>query len=369
MMRSLEKRLMGARFAGARHAQLPRAALLALLALVGCSSSSRTGASEPSDGGGDTGTTTGAGDTGTSTADTGISAIDTGTSTDDTGTTEDDSGAASDTGTADDTGSMGIGDAGTDAPEGGSTTGAKCVAGDGGYAGDGACAALGCAGKSYKLCEDFEEPAGTVGAIPTGWTQLKLGYGSGSAKNAVLASDEFHSGARSMKSDSATNDQWRIQKDIASLGATATKHWGRVYYSVQANSPKPASGVIHTTFTALEGPSGENRIVDTVENSGGMHQWIYNLPSDGCSVGSAYDWKFEPEWHCAEWYVDVATFSFQFYTDAVEVPSISFTDKTCDMMSQYTTIALGTTTYQTLPAPMVVWFDDLAIDDNRIGCK
>jgi hypothetical protein len=39
------------------------------------------------------------------------------------------------------------------------------------------------------------------------------------------------------------------------------------------------------------------------------------------------------------------------------------------MMSQYTAIALGTTTYQSLPGALVVWFDDLAIDDNRIGCQ
>jgi hypothetical protein len=264
----------------------------------------------------------------------------------------------------DDGGSTAYSDAGS--TEGGGCPGAD---GEGGYAGDGACAALGCAGKTYKLCEDFEDETGTVGAIPTGWSELQ-GYGPGSSTQAVLATDQFHSGRRSLKSDSATNDQRRVQRDIASLGATATKHWGRIFYLVQDNTPRPSGGgVIHTTFTALEGPSGENRIVDTVENSGGLHQWLYNLPSDQCSEGSAYDWTFEMTWHCAEWYIDVSTNSYRFYSDAVEVPSIGFTGKTCTMMSQYTAIGLGTTTYQNLPGPLVVWFDDLAIDDNRIGCQ
>jgi hypothetical protein len=38
-------------------------------------------------------------------------------------------------------------------------------------------------------------------------------------------------------------------------------------------------------------------------------------------------------------------------------------------MSTYTSIAVGTIFYQAPPAPVVVWFDDLAIDDNQIGCQ
>ena len=163
--------------------------------------------------------------------------------------------------------------------------------------------------------------------------------------------------------------QGRAQRSLSTLGATATKHWGRIFYKVQSPAPKPANGVIHVTFTALEGPSGENRIVDTVENGQGAHQWLYNLPDDSCCAGSAYDWTFDSAWHCAEWYVDVAAQSYRFFSDSKEVTQLAFTGKANSKMSAYTTIAVGTTFYQTPPSPFVAWFDDLAIDDNQIGCQ
>ncbi|MES1210392.1 MAG: hypothetical protein ABUS79_31015, partial [Pseudomonadota bacterium] len=47
------------------------------------------------------------------------------------------------------------------------------AAGSPGTGGSGGASASGCAGKAYKLCEDFE--SSTAGSIPTGWTTFK-GY-------------------------------------------------------------------------------------------------------------------------------------------------------------------------------------------------
>ena len=52
-----------------------------------------------------------------------------------------------------------------------------------------------------------------------------------------------------------------------------------------------------------------------------------------------------------------------------EVPQIAFTGRAGARMSNYSDIALGTIFFQQPPTPVVVWFDDLAIDDNRIGCQ
>jgi hypothetical protein len=223
----------------------------------------------------------------------------------------------------------------------------------------------GCTGKAYKLCEDFE--SGSSGALPTGWTKFK-GYGAGSAQDAVLATDQFHSGKMALKSNSMATGQGRIQKSLSALGATAAKHWGRVFYKVQSPATKPNSGVLHVTFLGLSG-SGENRVVDIVEDSKGKHQWLYNNPDDKGSLGSSYDWTFDAEWHCAEWRVDVAAKSYQFFSDSQEVKSIGFTGKNDAEMSNYTTVIVGSTFYQSPPAPFVMWFDDLAIDDNQIGCQ
>jgi hypothetical protein len=266
-------------------------------------------------------------------------------------------------------GSVGTsGSAGTTGTAGTSgTAGTTGNAGTGGRAGaGGGTAASGCAGKTYKFCEDFE--TGNAGSIPTGWTALN-GFGSDSMKGVGLATDQWHSGSKALKSQSMVPGEERIQKSLAALGATATKHWGRIFYLVQSPAPRPASGaVIHVTFAALEGTT-ENRIVDTVEASNGTHQFLYNVPDDSCCNGSAYSWSFDAKWHCAEWYVDVASQSYRFFTDNTEVTSLAFTGNANAKMSNYTSLAVGAQFFQAPPTPFVVWFDDLAIDDNQIGCQ
>ena len=240
---------------------------------------------------------------------------------------------------------------------------AGAVGGAGGVA-----AGTGCAGKTYKLCEDFE--TGTVGHLPTGWTQYN-GFGPASPQNAALATDGFHSGKMSLKTDDlGLKGAARAMKSLAGLGATATKHWGRIFYKAQVPDPKPTSGVIHTTWVTLLSAEGTNHVVDTVEATSGMHQWLYNR-TDSCATGSPYDWKYDSAWHCAEWYVDGPASTYRFFSDSTEVPSIGFTGKTCTQVANgYTAVIVGSTTYQTpLPGPRIIWFDDLAIDDNRIGCN
>ncbi len=235
------------------------------------------------------------------------------------------------------------------------------VAGAGGTAGTGG-ATSACA---HKLCEDFE--TGASGAIPSGWTALN-GYGADSMRGVGLATDQFRSGTMALKSSSMVPGQQRVQRSLSALGATATKHWGRIFYKVISPSPRPASGaVIHVTLAALMGTT-ENRIVDTVEQSNGTHQWLFNIPDDSCCTGSAYSWSFDNAWHCAEWYVDVSAQSYRFFTDSTEVTQIGFTGKAGAKMSSYTSLAVGVIFYQAPPSPFTIWFDDLAIDDSQIGC-
>src|SRR4029079_413332 len=247
---------------------------------------------------------------------------------------------------------------------GGGTGGGAVASGSGGTSGGGG-ATSSCAGKTYKLCDDFE--SGTVGGFPTGWTGLN-GYGADSMRGVGLANDQAHSGAMALKSSSMLAGEQRVQHSLSALGATATKHWGRILYKVISPSPRLASGVIHVTLVALQGTT-ENRVVDTVEQSNGTHQWLYNVPDDTCCPGSNYNWSFDANWHCAEWYVDVSTQSYRFFTDGTEVTMIRFTARTAAKMSSYTSVGVGVIFYQAPPSPFTVWFDDLAIDDNQIGCQ
>jgi hypothetical protein len=338
-----------------------RGACLALaFAVAGCGGS---GGSKPSDAGGASGGGTG---TGGATAGTGGSTAGAGGAT---GSGQAGAGGQTASGGSGGAGGSSVAGAGGTHSGGAGGGGASGGAGAGGSppdagGGDAGPAASGCAGKPYKLCEDFE--SGTVGMIPTGWTALQ-GYAP-MRGGTVLANDAAHSGSMSLKSDGMSTGLDRVQRALASIGATATKHWGRLFYKVGTPLPKPTSGVIHITMGALEGTT-ENRVVDTVVATNGTHQWLFNIPDDSCCAGSPYNWTFEDTWHCAEWNIDVSTSSFRFFSDGQEVTALTFTGKTGARMSQYKSIGLGTIYYQMPPARIVMWFDDLAIDDNRIGCN
>jgi hypothetical protein len=223
----------------------------------------------------------------------------------------------------------------------------------------------------YKLCEDFE--SSTVGSIPTGWTSFKGYNGNIGAMDQAVAMDAAHGGTKSLKSIAASQGTARVQKALSSLGTTANKHWGRIFYKVQNPSAVDNSHVLHTTFVSLMGGSTEDRIVDTVETQAAhTHQWLFNTPDDACCTSSTYDWTFDDAWHCAEWYVDLTTKSYRFFSDSKEVTQIAFSNRSdAEMPSSYAQIILGATYYQqdTLSGPFTMWIDDLAINDTQVGCQ
>lgn len=223
----------------------------------------------------------------------------------------------------------------------------------------------GCAGSSYLLCEDFE--SATSGALPSGWT-VRNGWSAGTV---AVATSQAHSGSKALASAVAVNGQPRATRSLASLGAAAGKHWGRVFYKVHAPYPLPSGGnVIHNTLVGLLGQT-EVRVVDTVVASNGAHQFLYNLPDDSCCTGSSYDYSYAGDWHCAEWFVDASTQSFKFFYNGTEVTSVGFNNRSDGKakMETFDGIVLGWINYQSPASPYYTsWFDDLAIDDTRIGC-
>ncbi len=323
-------------------------ALAALLALAGACSSAHPGA-------GGTG-----GSTGTGGATTGTGGAATG------GTS-----AGGSPGTGGGTGGQVVATGGVAGTAGRGTGGGGGAGGAAaGTGGSGGAVASGCAGKAYKLCEDFE--SSTTGSIPTGWTSFKGYNGVIGPTDQAVATDAAHSGSKALKSIAASKGTARVQKALSSLGATANKHWGRIFYKVQSPSAVDPGHVLHTTFVSLMGGAAENRVVDTVETQNAhTHQWLFNAPDDNCCTSSSYDWTFDDAWHCAEWYVDLTTKSYRFFSDSKEVTQIAFSNRSAsEIPSSYSDIVVGATYYQmeTLSGPFTMWIDDLAIDDNQIGC-
>lgn len=252
---------------------------------------------------------------------------------------------------------------------GGSGTGGSSSAGGGNgnaAAGSGGALATGCS-PDYLLCEDFE--AAAVGAVPQGWSA----HGK-----AAVAEDQASHGKRSLKISPADNGERRIYHSTAMLGAA---HWGRVSYRVQLPTPE---AFVHSTLVTFfgKGPTvgdAEFRVVDTVKDAktggfaGGKHQFLYNVQPQGTEfgTGSNYDYTFEDKWHCAEWHVDAATQTYEFFYDGKQV--ISFSKgagkfEGSELPTTFAEVRLGWNNYQAAPPGFTAWLDDFAVDDQRVGC-
>jgi hypothetical protein len=93
--------------------------------------------------------------------------------------------------------------------------------------------------------------------------------------------------------------------------------------------------------------------------------------------GSSYDWRFDGEWHCAEWHVDATQQSYHFFFDSEEVTEIAIdngpgnvgtgSDRT-ELPDAFAEIRVGWNNYQSAPPGFVAWMDDLAIASERVGC-
>lgn len=227
-----------------------------------------------------------------------------------------------------------------------------------------------CAGHSYLLCESFEDTE--PGDIPAGWERRG---------DEVYVSDEsVHLGNKALKLDRKISWERRIARNADVLGPT---HWGRIYYRVELPVP---DAFVHSTMVSatgvgpLNGPS-EYRFIDTVKQAvdtpdvGSRHNWIYNVQPE--NVGewgreTSYDWQFDGEWHCLEYFVDSVNQAFQLFYDGTE--ALSFSDgpgnyDRTDLPSTFDELRIGWTNYQDAPPGFVAYIDDIAFDSDRIGCN
>ena len=228
---------------------------------------------------------------------------------------------------------------------------------------------MGCAAGGYLICEDFESTA--LGATPDGWT--KHGDASG------VADDAAKHGTHSLKLGAIPVWERRIYHDASVVGAA---HWGRIFYKVQLPVP---DAFVHSTLVAFSGTgptigAAEYRVVDTVKqavdtpNVGSKNQFLYNVQpqtGDEFGTGTSYDWSFDDQWHCAEWHLDSANQSFQFYLDGTQ--EITFEKGAgnyagAEIPASFDQIRIGWINYQTSPPGFTAWLDDLAVATQRVGC-
>lgn len=231
-----------------------------------------------------------------------------------------------------------------------------------------------CADGTFILCESFESTA--VGAVPSGWTR------DGSAQLVQVASDQAARGQHALKIGAAASGPRRLTRSAADFGAA---HWGRLFYRVQTPPAVPSNGaVIHSTIASLQGNgpnigSAEYRVVDTVEDSKGMHQYLYNVQPSGSEFGkgSSYNYRYDGNWHCAEWQVDASTQSYHFFVDGAEVTQVAISNgagnygsgsNRSELPMTFSQFKVGWYNYQSASPGFVAWIDEVAIAKARVGC-
>jgi hypothetical protein len=213
-------------------------------------------------------------------------------------------------------------------------------------------------------CEGFENAV--AGSLPAGWSVL---WQRKDAIDPMVVTNEAHTGKAALKSGGAPSNQPHAVHDISGLGALRGKHWGRVYFKAKPPITLPAEGeVVHNTIVALRGDV-ESRVVDTVIDATGAHQFLYNIPDDSVGIGTAYDYHaYDGAWHCAEWYVDQSTQTYRFFYEGKEASFVQGKQQT-PKLEVFRGIILGFVHCQTPRKPYEGYIDDLALDEARIGCE
>lgn len=222
-----------------------------------------------------------------------------------------------------------------------------------------------CAG--YLLCETFEDVAD--GEIPDGWQSRGSEVG--------VSSEQAFGGQRSLRIGATPAGQRRIVRDANVLGSA---HWGRIYYKVELPVPDDFA---HSTLVAFSGTApvagpSEFRVIDTIKigqdtpDVGGKHNWVYNVqPNDGeeFTCGNFFEWEFDGEWHCVEYHVDAGAQTYRFFYEGEELV-IDQGDScgTPDLPDQFDELRVGWNNYQDAPPGFTAYIDNIAFDDQRIGC-
>jgi hypothetical protein len=287
---------------------------------------------------------------------------------------------------ADEGGSAGAaGKAGSGAGRGGQSNGGRAGsggvggrggAGNGGKSGSagsgeagGAPAGEGCASGEYLICEDFESTA--IGDVPDGWTR----HGD----EANVDDDEAHAGSKALKLGQVASAERRIYRSATVLGSA---HWGRLYYKVLT---PPPDAFVHSTIVAFRGVgptvgASEFRTVDLIKQAkntpdvGSRHNFAYNVePDDGPEFNQEtnYDYTFDDDWHCAEYHIQASNQSYEFFLDGESI--LEFENGAgeydgSEIPDSFSEVRVGWINYQNAAPGFTAWIDDLAFDDERIGC-
>lgn len=228
------------------------------------------------------------------------------------------------------------------------------------------------------LAEGFE--AAPVGGIPKGFTK------DGPVR---VVEDVFHSGHKSLRIDAAVKGPRRITKSGPEVAAFGGEHWGRLYFKVDQpvpTLPDPTEGrkvsSVHITFVSGKATSPqfedpiEPRLMGASFNGAGAVSYLYNVQTAkrgefGLSTKPRF--RFTAEWSLAEWHVDHATQTYQFFLNGEEIKEVGVATgagkfEKSEIPAAFQSLSFGFINYQPTQTPgFTVWIDDLALGRTRVG--
>jgi hypothetical protein len=275
---------------------------------------------------------------------------------------------------------------------GGASTGGASSGGSGGGTGTGGTPATGgttggsggsdffgasrCAAGNFLLCDGFE-----ADAIDTAlWTVEKSG-----ANVVEIAADQAARGTKSVHIHAENN--YGYLKNTSIFPVANNDYFGRMFLRVARFSTVDWA---HWTVGEAAGTGDGSliRVGGQYKTDAAANRW-----GIGSDAGPTGDWTthdtdpdgapLEPAtnaWVCLEWEHKGSTNETHFFVDGILHPSLSTTATTHGLgqgieppvdyiLPNVTSFWFGWYQYQADPEAFDVWIDEVALDDQRIGCE
>lgn len=241
-----------------------------------------------------------------------------------------------------------------------------------------------CDRADFLLCEDFEDPQ-----IDEDRWIFQVGGGS----TLDLGSTYAARGSQAVRIQTGTNPGARgylANEDVLAL--TGDEFYGRMFFYIEQGAGGRTDGqpTVHwnyfegagpltidaSEYTALVREGGITRYHPDLDDQ--YYLFNYEMaphPPGFSEVAQGGPHSPFPEWEgvwfCVEWWYDGPNNEARLWSNAVELPEVHITGVVDDLqidMPPFDQLRFGWQHYQPINDPYIVWIDEIAIDDERIGC-
>ncbi|MCA9603295.1 MAG: hypothetical protein KC417_14780 [Myxococcales bacterium] len=235
------------------------------------------------------------------------------------------------------------------------------------------------------LCDDFE--GYTAGSMPNGRWSASVANGGTVSIDTTRAASGTKSVHFSINAGADSNDTYRrAMMQVGQQGTVISGSnvvWGRMKMYLSAVPTYPGSNAVH--WTAIQGDGTvEGMGFRAFYRYGGMNgqKWLANYETSG--VGSdcwnnAQSLAPVGKWACVEWRYNGPNDEMNLYVDGQALNDMTVVGQGAGCIShgtgdkwyapKFDIMKLGWESYQYMTNHVDLWIDDVAIDDQRIGCE